>query len=926
LFQLRKSINLQRELERDRQKFQRELEQEKQQNTLTLEELKQQNTLALEQLRQQFQRELEQEKQQNTLALELERKKQQAALEKQQREEEAAEAAKRQEEANAKQAQIVEEHAKSYRSKLSVELCHLSISDLPNVPSSLNLESMYVQLQVREEELLRYAKEEEMAPLAAGEPTELLRRSQVHLAKRAELPLLPEDALVKFQRIAVLGDPGAGKTTMERYLALKMAKQVEPKLPYFPIYVELGRFVESGKNDLLDFIADDLDDRYGFPNDRPYLEQQLLDGTAALLLDGLDEVVGGSTQTEAQATYKQVADEINRLATRFSQIPIVITCRKAGWRGGLKQFQTLEVLDFRWEQIQEFVNRWFDSNPTKAEGLRTELAKNLRMQTLAANPLILSLIAIVYQKDLKLPERRAQLYNRCLEVLLQEWDSRRNIQRFSQFTTDRKRDLLKEVAWHFHKSGKRYFSEDELLEVIADFLPTINIPREDNKAILEEIAAQYGLLKEQAHGWYGFGHLTFQEYFVALAVKDKGAIALPEVVAHRHEPWWEEVILLLAGMMNDATPLLLGILGHSINLHSLPEGNLAANDDLFDSDLLLAAHCLVSKPQIQMQGLRDRIIAEVKTLLLTSPYKLDWQRTAKVLVEISNTALIDELLEMLIPVGSTELERQRNVAAWMEKRYSIAFACGRHGGQNVADRLLNLLERGVELDGQVFSRASYALAELRAANAVPQLLAMFRTETNHWIKLGLATALIELGEKSIVPALLDMLTHEEVFDDNKIEIFELVGSSGDKSVAPQLLEMLLSQTTSTSIKPAIAQALRDLKDLSLVSSILERLQDKSLDWEIRWLLTESLEGLQENAITSLKEMLKHPNTHPPVRVGIAATLGTWGERESINYLREAIEKQIVPPNWCLENSNWIGYVWRRITCTLKSLGDTADCR
>jgi predicted NACHT family NTPase len=448
LFQLWKSINLQRELERDRQKFQRELEQEKQQNTLTLEELKQQNTLALEQLRQQFQRKLEQEKQQNTLALELEQKKLLAALEKQQREEEAAEAAKRQEEANAKQAQIVEEHAKSYRSKVSAELCHPSISDLPNLPSSLNLESIYVQLQVREEELLRYAKEEEMAPLAAGEPTELLQRSQVHLAKRAELALLPEDALVKFRRIAVLGDPGAGKTTIERYLALKMAKQVEPKLPYFPIYVELGRFVDSGKNDLLDFIADDLDERYGFPNARPYLEQQLLDGTAALLLDGLDEVVGGATQTEAQATYKQVADEINRLATRFSQTPIVITCRKAGWRGGLKQFQTLEVLDFSWEQIQEFVNRWFDSNPTKAEGLRTELAENLRMQTLAANPLILSLIAIVYQKDLELPERRAQLYNRCLEVLLQEWDSCRDIKRFSQFTTDRKRDLLEEVAWH----------------------------------------------------------------------------------------------------------------------------------------------------------------------------------------------------------------------------------------------------------------------------------------------------------------------------------------------------------------------------------------------------------------------------------------------------------------------------------------------
>ena len=837
-------------------------------------------------------------------------------------------------EEEAQQEQAIEKQAIAYREKLISGLCNLQIF---RMSSPLDLKEIYVKLRVRQEEKLPSAKEEERISLAGGEPTELLRLFQGRLAEQAATAMSPEEALSRFKQITVLGEPGAGKTTILRHLAVKMADGTLPNLPDLPVYVELRSFVESGMEDLLDFVVSDCAKPYKFP-DRSYLEKKLDDGEAALLLDGLDEVLGGKSPEEAKRVYNRLAKVVTGLAIEFSNAPIAVTCRRAGWQG-LQGFHTLEVLDFDESQIQEFVNNWFNSDPSKAKGLHQELEKNLRMKTLAGNPLILSLMAIVYERELELPERRSELYQQCVEVLLEEWDSEpdRGIQRFHQFTPTQMQNLLIEVAWYYHQQGKGYFREAELLRHLPNFLSNsdINIPqqenKQENKAILKEITGSSSLLKEVAYELYGFLHLTFQEYFAALAAKKKGSIGWQEVVAHQHEPWWEEVILLLAECMDDATPLLLGILGHPLGQllpgainQLVPEGEeLAANDDLFDSDLFLAARCLTGKPTIQMQGLRDRIIAEVKNLLQTSPYKLDWDRAAQVLVEIGNTDLIDELLEMLIPVGRTELERQRNVVALMEKRFSIASACGQHGDQNVAERLLNLLKRSVEPDGQVFGRISYALAELRSADAVPQLLAIFRAETNDWMKLNLATALIELGEKSIVSALLDMLTDEQCFESEKIESLKLVGSLGDKSVAPQLLQMLLSKTTNISIKPALAQALRDLKESSLVNSILELLQDETIAWEIRWLLTESLEGLQENAMISLREMLKNLNIDPRVRVGIAATLGTWGERESINYLREAIEKQIVPPNWCLGNSNWIGYVWRRITRTLKSLGDNS---
>src|SRR5215471_15914115 len=162
-----------------------------------------------------------------------------------------------------------------------------------------------------------------------------------------------------FSRIIVLGDPGAGKTTMLRHLVFRSAQDELGGSLALPIYVELRRFVDSETTDLLAFVANEWHERYGFIDARPYIEDELAAGRSALLLDGLDEVLGGDTAAAANAAYNRVADEVNRLASRFLNAPIAVTCRRAGWQGRLPAFQTLEVLDFSWEQIQAFLRNWF---------------------------------------------------------------------------------------------------------------------------------------------------------------------------------------------------------------------------------------------------------------------------------------------------------------------------------------------------------------------------------------------------------------------------------------------------------------------------------------------------------------------------------------------------------------------------------------
>ncbi|HCJ36614.1 MAG TPA: hypothetical protein DHV65_20265, partial [Ktedonobacter sp.] len=151
----------------------------------------------------------------------------------------------------------------------------------------------------------------------------------------------------------------------------------------------------------------------------------------------------------------------------------------------------------------------------------------------------------------------------------------------------------------------RYFLESELLTVITDFIPAIGLTPEKNTRILEEIAAENGLLKEQAQGWHGFLHLTLQEYFVAQYVIEHQQ--LDTMLQHRGDPWWEEVFLLYASRVADASLLLEQLLGKS-HPSTLQE-------DIFWTNLLLAGRCLATRPTIRKASLRHEITSQLFQVL-----------------------------------------------------------------------------------------------------------------------------------------------------------------------------------------------------------------------------------------------------------------------------------------------------------------------
>ena len=230
-------------------------------------------------------------------------------------------------------------------------------------------------------------------------------------------------------------------------------------------------------------LISEIEARYGFPGLRPYLEERLEKGSVLFLLDGLDEAYVGRPHSSSSilhsssAIYRHVVGQINVLAARYPHCPMVVTARRGSWKGFLAaSFHTVEVLGFNRENIQRFIVNWFgttdgENSTDGVRGLQGALSQNPRMWALAANPLLLSLMAFAFEQDGELPEGRAGLYGRGVELLLSTADGERF--HMNGTDTEHKRSLLEEVALHFHLRRAFLFPEDELRGIITDYLPTL---------------------------------------------------------------------------------------------------------------------------------------------------------------------------------------------------------------------------------------------------------------------------------------------------------------------------------------------------------------------------------------------------------------------------------------------------------------------
>ncbi len=452
------------------------------------------------------------------------------------------------------------------------------------------LESLYTPLEGEER------RHRSLSPLL---PAELMPTTMVFQSCRGEdgeqgqvADRICHDILELFRklddrplrRLAVLGEPGAGKTFSLARIALEHAERAlsDPRAP-IPLYLPLGQWTEEGQP-LNAFIEKSL----GCLG--PYFPALMEQRRALLLLDALNEI------PTRQRTEK--ITQVRRLLGDERIVSSVITCRERDFQGELSlPMDTLTIQPLKPGQVKSFLHNYFcqrdpEEGELQAEALFWQMAggegvreawlawekeerdfdsfwsseekpegfawrhewarEQARLDRrsllrLAENPYLLLMIAELFQMSggRGLPDNRARLFADFVHNLCEREVKNRRKRQDGFPDPAEVQHSLEEIARIMQQTG----GVDQQGNV-QTALPRTALPSHIPDAHIH-FALDASLLAGEGE-LLRFPHQLLQEYFAALGLKrDIAARGLPAGDLWPARTWWqrtgwEVVVELLA--------------------------------------------------------------------------------------------------------------------------------------------------------------------------------------------------------------------------------------------------------------------------------------------------------------------------------------------------------------------------------------------
>ena len=407
--------------------------------------------------------------------------------------------------------------------------------------SDITLDKVYIALNTTlSHEHIEEASEREKKDGVSG----LIRHPE------KDKPITALESVTEHKRLALLGDPGAGKSTFVKNLLAWQAGAQLGKLPppagietgLLPVLIILRDMAPRlAKLNLDSLPAQQRDEKLAqivweqIQNDLGEecadfcgtLHEALQSGHCLLVLDGLDEV-----PHDLRVRVRQAVDA---LLKQYHLQRVILTCRVRSYVGDsvLPNFTSRTLAPFNEEQIGNFIQHWYNTqhelgkfNEEQTKARMDDLSRaalEADMRELSSNPMLLTTMAIIHQREVGLPRERVRLYHLAVEVLLRRWQKHKvGDAALAEFLKNdlKLRAVMEALAYQAHrasagqggtgtllrKDALDLLEKDEHLgdvKLAADFLDYV-----DQRAGL--LVGYGGELARPTS--YSFPHRTFQEY------------------------------------------------------------------------------------------------------------------------------------------------------------------------------------------------------------------------------------------------------------------------------------------------------------------------------------------------------------------------------------------------------------------------------
>ena len=434
-----------------------------------------------------------------------------------------------------------------------------------------------------------FVTREAIIPAPAPQSTAEIEQGLLHA-----LTMPFEQAFDGHNRLILVGTPGSGRTTVMAHLALTAIADMEeeakaseepasePPTARLPIYVSLPAISwqeeaaeseeveeddrpsasdadtgdeqtpeapEEKSNEGIDrLVKAALASIQGGAGLSRLLQQYLEAGRATIMLDGWDRL--SPQQKEMAAEWlTQLTEEasenvwlVGAAARQYGQLAEsgFVPIRLKGW--GLREAEAL-------------ARNWATAYPEETPAGATQTHALIYLLQQAARtgdrPLTLALRAFVFLSGEAVPDRRAALFDRALDLLLWRDEEKTEEQPWLPAAC---RNVLGQVAYQLQQADQITVARNEIEEAITVALPPqAERPANADSLVLRRLTdKETGLLRSVGSNQYTFAHPLWQAYLAARSLVASSPESLKEKL---DDPRWRETLVFYAEL-GDMAPLV----------------------------------------------------------------------------------------------------------------------------------------------------------------------------------------------------------------------------------------------------------------------------------------------------------------------------------------------------------------------------------